>query len=125
MNPIERSTCRKLRRLYGQLPGWTSDQAYTKSIFEVGEFAAKLLPFWMETDYLDFQDYLYHRCKFAFGDAGKITLWTLTYYEIPSLGVWLELGWRQDAVAASRDQDGQRKYMLDSGLSALDLLTLA
>lgn len=126
MDRIEKSTSRKLRRLYKitSKQSWRSDVAYTQEIFRIGEFAAQLLPYWMETEHSDFQLYLYHRCGLSFRGAGKVALWALTYYEVPSLSVWLDVGWHKAAQAATRDQDGQREMLLESGLNVLDLMTL-
>lgn len=124
MGSTEKSLTRKLRRLYAQLPGWTNERAYTENIFRVGRFASKLFPYWMESEYTDLHLYLYHRCGLSWRDAGKITIWAETYYEIPSLSIWQEVGWRQAAAAASRNQEAQREYLLSLGLNVLDLMTM-
>lgn len=125
MDRVEKSVSRKLRRLYERLgKHWRDDASYTRNIFTVGKFAAQLVPFWVDHEYCDFQRYLYHRCGFQFQAAGKIELWMHTYYEIPSLSVWLEVGWRQAARAAQLNREGQQDYLLENGLCVLDILAM-
>jgi len=124
MGSVEKSLSRKLRRMYEQLGPWRCEEAYTRAIFPIGEFAVNLFPYWMESEHRDFQLYLFHRCGFPLQAAGKIDLWATTVYEIPSLDVWLQLGWRRVAQAATRGVDEQRQMLFENGLNLLDLMAM-
>lgn len=117
---------RKLRRLYEMRTrrSWNNDREFTASCFHIGQFAAQLVPFWVETNYQVFDGYLFHRCGFGIQESGLISLWMHTYYEIPSLSVWLDVGYDRCAMAATRGGDDMREHLIKEGVNVLDLMTL-
>ncbi|MGD9725358.1 MAG: hypothetical protein AB7L09_03005 [Nitrospira sp.] len=124
MNTVEKALARRLRHLWSKVPAWAPEVLYLDQLFAVGEFAAKLVPYWVESEYQAFEGYLYHRCGVPFADIDRIALLMHTYYEIPSLHIWQQVGWHRVVWAASRDQEGQRQRLIDGGLTVLDLMTM-
>jgi hypothetical protein len=92
--------------------------------YEMGKLAAELFEDWADSDYPDFDHYLHSRCGMGWGFASKIAIMAFTYYEIPSLAVWHQVGWERAAQAAQRHRDDRNQRLLDGGSNVLDVLSL-
>lgn len=121
---VKKSLVRKVRRMWVTIPAsWRP--GFEEKAFEFAQVATGLLPFWMESDYATFDEFLYHGCSIPWRVSQRMATVTLTYYEIPSLNIWKTLGYTKTAQAAQRNQDGMREKLLADGLCVLDLLTMA
>jgi len=119
----QRSLARKLRREWDMLPSSCRD-GYSAAVFKLGRLAAQLLPEWMESDYIYFQHYLNSVCRMDWRIADAVSTMALTYYEIPALGIWEQIGYIKTAQAAQRTQEGQIRKLLEGGLNVLDVMTM-
>ena len=116
---VRKAITRRLRRM---MKHHVSDVLREK--FEMGKLAASLFPDWIEGDYSTFHEYLYHGCGMSWVVAGQLETVAHTYYEIPSLDIWKQVGWTRVAQAASQNRDGQIRKLLESGSNVLDVLNL-
>lgn len=120
---VKKSLLRKLKKEWRLVPySWKLN--YLEQAFKVGHLAVALFPDWAESDYKHLEEYLFHGCGFSPRDSSRLATIALTYYEIPSLAVWKQVGWAGAAQAAQRDQDDRNQRLLDGGSNPLDLLTM-
>ena len=92
--------------------------------FVMGRLASDLFPDWIEGHYKTFHDYLHHGAGMDWCVAGQLDLMAHTYYEIPSLDIWRQVGWTRAAQAATDNRDGQIRKLLAGGSNVLDVLNL-
>jgi hypothetical protein len=116
---VRKAITRRLRRMVNH---HIADLPNEK--FEMGRLASQLFPDWIEGNYASFQDYLYHACGMPSNVARHLETMAHTYYEIPSLDIWMQVGWTRAAQAASENRDGQIRKLLESGSNVLDVLNL-
>jgi len=116
---VRKAITRRLRRM---MKHHVSDVLREK--FEMGKLAASLFPDWIEGDYSTFRGYLFHVCGVQWATATHLEVMAHTYYEIPSLQVWAQVGWTRAARAATENRDGQIRKLLESGSNVLDVLNL-
>ena len=119
---VTKSAIRKLRRMVGALGnGFVADDYY-----KIGRLAAIFIPDWMEStvpEHQDFEGYLYNH-GLPYNRAVRVAAMALTYYEVPSLAVWQELGYHQTARCASYSQEDCRDVLMRNGVGLLDIMTL-
>jgi len=116
---VRKAITRRLSRLVCRHVGNVIDEK-----FAIGQLAASLFPDWIEGEYSTFHEYLYHGCGMSWVVAGQLETVAHTYYEIPSLDIWKQVGWTRAAQAASQNRDGQIRKLLESGSNVLDVLNL-
>ena len=74
-------------------------------------------------EHQDFEGYL-HSHGLPYSRAVRVAAMALTYYEVPSLAIWQQLGYHQTARYASLSQEECRDILMRNGASVLDILTL-
>ena len=114
-----KAVVRKLRKMMNRHFGNMVDEK-----FEMGCLAASLFPDWVESDYSTFDLYLFHGCGIPWNIASRLETMAHTYYEIPSLQIWMQVGYTRAAQAAGQGREGQIRALLESGSNVLDVLTL-
>jgi len=127
-----KSVVRKVRRMISKNPSSVEDY------YALGKMASGLIPAWLESDWETLEDYLrtvylgqpirtygyYYGRDQTKNWAGKVALMALTYYEVPSLTIWEQLGYAQTARCAQYPPDKCRDIMAENGVSPLDLIVM-
>lgn len=116
---MRKAITRRLRRMVNQ---HTANMVHEK--FAMGKLAASLFPDWIEGSYVTFQDHLSHGCGMPWNISSQLETMAHTYYEIPSLEIWRQVGWTRAARAATENRDGQIRKLLEDGSNILDVMTL-
>ena len=131
MDARTKSIVRKLRRMVAH------NSSKVEDLFAIGKLASALIPAWVETDHELFEEFL--QSSVYLGPEPAIAWWSsrrrpsrsalvaklaLTYYEVPSLAIWQQLGYRQTAVCADYSQACCRDIMMENGVSLLDLIMM-
>ena len=130
MDAQTKSIVRKLRRMLAKSPSTVAD------LFAIGKLASALIPAWAESEHELFEGFLRSiylgpdphasRCgpRSRSNLNVRVAKMALTYFEVPSLAIWQQLGYHQTAVCASHSQEECRNIMLSNGVSVLDLFTM-
>lgn len=87
--------------------------------FQLGKLGSELFPAWVESEFKDFEDYLDHH-----GLPRKLAMMAFTYYEVPSVEIWRQLGYTAVAIAARKQREERLDALLNGGANPLDVLTI-
>ena len=130
MDAQTKAIARKLRRMVSKSPSKAAD------LFAIGKLASALIPAWVESDHELFEDFLRaihlgpdpHASRWSSRIQpdlnARVAQMALTYFEVPSLAIWQQLGYRQTSQCAEYSQAACRDIMLENGVSVLDLFTM-
>ena len=97
--------------------------AIVSETYEMGRMASSLIPDWVESNHETLGDYM---CAHGMSAqmADKIATMGLTYYEVPSLEIWRQLGYWDVARAAQLCQEGCIRRLIEQGANPLDTIAM-
>lgn len=90
--------------------------------YALGRSTAQLIPDWLESEYQSFDDFLHRGCNMEWSISIKLSDMALSYFEIPSVEIWRQIGYSEVLRAASKSREACLDRLADLGVNPLDIL---